>query len=83
MPERETPRLYSDLAWLWPLWGSPDGDYAEWCAYVAAMIEKHAKREVKTLLNLGYGGGRHSAVMDIAWSRRTIRTMDVRQEARP
>ena len=78
-----TPRLYSDLSWPWPLWGDPDGEYAEWCAHVVAMIEKHAKREVHTLLNLGCGGGRHSAVMDIAWSGRTIRTMDVRQEARP
>jgi SAM-dependent methyltransferase len=60
MPERETPRLYSDLAWLWPLWGDPDGEYAEWCAHVVAMIEKHAKREVRTLLNLGCGGGKNA-----------------------
>jgi SAM-dependent methyltransferase len=60
MPERETPRLYSDLAWLWPLWGDPDGEYAEWCAHVVAMIEKHARREVKTLLNLGCGGGKNA-----------------------
>jgi SAM-dependent methyltransferase len=60
MPERETPHLYSDLAWLWPLWGDPDGEYAEWCAHVVAMIEKHAKRDVKTLLNLGCGGGKNA-----------------------
>jgi len=59
MDER-TPRLYSDLAWLWPLWGDPDGEYAEWCAHVVAMIEKHAKREVRTLLNLGCGGGKNA-----------------------
>jgi SAM-dependent methyltransferase len=56
----KTPRLYSDLAWLWPLWGDPDGEYAEWCAHVVAMIEKHARREVKTLLNLGCGGGKNA-----------------------
>jgi SAM-dependent methyltransferase len=59
MDER-TPRLYSDLAWLWPLWGDPDGEYAEWCAHVVAMIEKHAKRDVRTLLNLGCGGGKNA-----------------------
>ncbi len=60
MTEHVTPRLYSDLAWLWPLWGDPDGEYAEWCAHVVAMIEKHARREVKTLLNLGCGGGKNA-----------------------
>ncbi len=60
MPSTETPRLYSDLAWLWPLWGDPDGEYAEWCAHVAAMIAKRAKREVRTLLNLGCGGGKNA-----------------------
>ncbi|MDD5265461.1 MAG: class I SAM-dependent methyltransferase [Candidatus Bipolaricaulis sp.] len=59
MDER-TPRLYSDLAWLWPLWGDPDGEYAEWCAHVVAMIEERAKRPVKTLLNLGCGGGKNA-----------------------
>ena len=38
--DEKTPRLYGDLAWLWPLWGDPDGEYAEWCAHVVAMIEK-------------------------------------------
>ncbi len=55
----KTPRLYSDLAWLWPLWGDPDGEYAEWCAHVVAMIDEHAKCEVQTLLNLGCGGGKN------------------------
>jgi SAM-dependent methyltransferase len=58
--DEKTPRLYSDLAWLWPLWGDPDGEYAEWCAHVVAMIEKHAKREVRKLLNLGCGGGKNA-----------------------
>jgi len=59
MDER-MPRLYGDLAWLWPLWGDPDGEYAEWCAHVVAIIEKHAQREVHTLLNLGCGGGKNA-----------------------
>jgi len=60
MPSNETPRLYSDLAWLWPLWGDPDGECAEWCAHVVEMIAKHARREVRTLLNLGCGGGKNA-----------------------
>ena len=24
-----TPRLYSDLAWLWPMWGDPSGEYSD------------------------------------------------------
>lgn len=60
MPERETLRLYSDPAWLWPLWSDPDCEDAEWCAHVVRLIEMHARREVKTLLNLGCGGGKNA-----------------------
>ncbi len=61
MTNEGTPRLYSDLAWLWPLWGDPDGEYAEWCDHIVAMIDKHARRDVRTLLNLGCGGGKNAA----------------------
>ena len=55
-------RLYNDLAWLWPLWGSPSGDYARWCAQVIRLIERYAARPVGTILNMGCGGGKN------AWS---------------
>ena len=53
-------RLYNDLAWLWPLWGAPSGDYARWCAQVTRMIEKYANRPLRTILNMGCGGGKNA-----------------------
>jgi SAM-dependent methyltransferase len=53
-------RLYQDLSWLWPLWGDPDGDYAEWCNRVTQLIRHHAQRETHTLLNMGCGGGKNA-----------------------
>jgi len=55
----ETNRLYTDLAWLWPYWGSPSGDYARWCAQVTRLIERYARRPVHSILNLGCGGGKN------------------------
>jgi len=54
----QTPRLYADLAWLWPLWGDPS-EYAPFCENAARLIEEHARREVRTLLNVGCGGGKN------------------------
>jgi SAM-dependent methyltransferase len=51
--------LYSDLAWLWPLWGDPDVEYAAWCNQVTLLIRQYAMRDVHTLLNLGCGGGKN------------------------
>ncbi|MFM7678494.1 MAG: class I SAM-dependent DNA methyltransferase [Roseiflexaceae bacterium] len=53
--------LYSDYAWLWPLWGDADGEYAEWCDLVQRLMHQHAHRELHTLLNLGCGGGKNVA----------------------
>ena len=54
----QTYRLYSDLAWLWPLWGEPS-EYAPYCAHVTRLIRQYARREVRSLLNLGCGGGKN------------------------
>lgn len=54
-----TIHLYSDLAWLWPLWGDPDTEYADWCKDVTHLIRQYATRDVRTLLNLGCGGGKN------------------------
>ncbi len=51
-------RLYSDLAWLWPLWGDAS-EYAPYCAHVTRLIRQYARREVRSLLNLGCGGGKN------------------------
>jgi hypothetical protein len=55
-----TYRLYNDLAWLWPMWGDPSGDYALWCRFVVRLIQTYAQRELHTLLNMGCGGGKNA-----------------------
>ncbi len=54
----QTNRLYSDLAWLWPLWGNPS-EYAAYCENATRPIRKYAKRDVKRLLNICCGGGKN------------------------
>lgn len=49
-------RLYRDLAWTWPII-SPPKDYIEESERIKRLIRKHTKIPVKTLLNLGCGGG--------------------------
>ncbi len=49
-------RLYSDLAWTWPII-SPVKDYIEETELFSKLIKEHSKIEVKTLLHLGCGGG--------------------------
>jgi len=49
-------RLYDDLASWWPLLSAP-ADYAEEAAAYARLLEEHAVRAVRTVLELGCGGG--------------------------
>ena len=49
-------RLYSDLAWTWPII-SPVVDYIEETELFSKLIREHSKIEVRTLLHLGCGGG--------------------------
>jgi len=61
MPDSiNTFRLYSDLAWLWPMWGDPTVEYAHYCAHVVQLIKQHAQRPVTSLLNIGCGGGKNA-----------------------
>ena len=53
------PRLYSDLAWLWPYWGEPAGEYARFAQFVAERIQRRARRPVATLLDVACGGGKN------------------------
>lgn len=55
----DTRRLYTDLAWLWPMWGDPDDEYADYCRHVTGLIERHAEQPAGTLLNIGCGGGKN------------------------
>ena len=54
-----TLRLYSDLAWLWPLWGDPS-NYAPWCDAAAQLIRQHSLIASRTVLNLACGGGKNA-----------------------
>jgi SAM-dependent methyltransferase len=57
--EGNAPRLYQDLAWLWPIWGGP-GEYAGYCDHVKRLIQNHAQIPVCSLLNIGCGGGKNA-----------------------
>src|SRR5512137_2475281 len=57
--DRNTLRLYDDLAWLWPIWGSPE-EYADYCNHVTQVIRKHAAIPVISLLDIGCGGGKNA-----------------------
>lgn len=54
-----SPRLYSDLAWLWPYWGDPAGEYAAFSHAVVRWLEQHARRPLETLLDIACGGGKN------------------------
>lgn len=60
MQNDRTPRLYSELAWLWPLWGDPAGEYAEYCEEVTRLIRQNARRAVHSVLIIGCGGGKNA-----------------------
>ncbi|MDO3376633.1 class I SAM-dependent methyltransferase [Geoalkalibacter halelectricus] len=52
-------RLYNDLAWLWPLWGDHETEYAHYAAHVARLIATHAAPPATSLLSLACGGGKN------------------------
>ena len=52
-------RLYEDLAWLWPVWEDV-GVYRDESEFFARLIKKHAKIKVRTLLDMGCGGGKNT-----------------------
>lgn len=59
MQMKDTCRLYTDLAWLWPLWGDAASEYAHYCRHVTGLIHRYATRPVTTLLDIGCGGGKN------------------------
>lgn len=60
MPERT--RLYGDLATWWPLFSAP-ADYAEESAFFTARLVEACGPPVRTLLELGSGGGNNASYM--------------------
>ena len=55
----DTCHLYTDLAWLWPMWGDAATEYAHYCRHVTGLIRQHARRPATTLLDIGCGGGKN------------------------
>ncbi len=55
----DTCHLYTDLAWLWPMWGDAATEYARYGQHVTGLIRRHAKRPATTLLDIGCGGGKN------------------------
>ena len=55
-------RLYHDLAWVWPII-SPPQDYIEETEQLCRIIREHSQIEVKTLLDLGCGGGHNDCTL--------------------
>jgi len=56
MPPVDCRRMYSDLAWLFPLISPPD-EYTYEATELWETIKHHAKLQPKTLLDLGSGAG--------------------------
>ncbi len=55
-------RLYGDLAWIWPL-VSPPQDYVEEAEHLCQAIGRYARLPVRSLLDLGCGGGHNDATL--------------------
>ncbi len=53
---KDARRLYNDLAWTWPIISLPK-DYREEATHYKKVFTKYSRITVKTLLNLGCGGG--------------------------
>jgi SAM-dependent methyltransferase len=49
-------RMYSDLAWTWPIISPPE-EYKKETEEFIRLIKAHAKNPVRKVLNLGCGGG--------------------------
>lgn len=55
----DTRHLYTDLAWLWPMWGDAATEYADYCQYVTGRVRQCATSGATTLLDIGCGGGKN------------------------
>ncbi|MBI5000766.1 MAG: class I SAM-dependent methyltransferase [Euryarchaeota archaeon] len=51
-------RLYDDLSWLWPLWGTVD-EYKRESELFARLVKRHSGIPVRTLLDITCGGGKN------------------------
>lgn len=54
-------KLYRELAEWWPLFSPPGEDYAEEAAFVRRLLEEAGGGTLRTLLELGSGGGNNAS----------------------
>lgn len=60
--QKDARRLYRDLAWTWPIISPPE-HYIEETEMFAQMIRENSQILVKTVLNLGCGGGHNDMTL--------------------
>lgn len=64
MPEPDTPKLYRELASWWPLLSAP-AEYEEEAAVYRELLVGAARRDVRSVLELGSGGGSNAFHMKL------------------
>ena len=67
----EEPRLYGELAAWWPLLSAPE-EHAWEAALYARLLQEGAHGEVRTLLELGSGGGNNASHMKARFQEVTL-----------
>jgi hypothetical protein len=63
-----TERMYADLAEYWPLLSPPE-EYREEAALYERVLRQHAASEIRTMLELGSGGGHNASHLKQAFCR--------------
>jgi SAM-dependent methyltransferase len=63
----EIPKLYRELASWWPLLSAPS-DYAEEAAFYERTLREACARPVRTVLELGSGGGNNASFLKAAFT---------------
>ena len=54
--DKDSQRLYKDLAWTWPIISPPE-DYENEAEQFHTAVIQHSRIPAKTMLDLGCGGG--------------------------
>jgi SAM-dependent methyltransferase len=61
-------KLYRELAEWWPLFSPPGADYAEEAAFVRGLFEAASGGGIRTLLELGSGGGNNACHLKASYA---------------
>jgi SAM-dependent methyltransferase len=69
-------RLYRDLAWTWPIISPPE-HYVQESEQFSRLIGEYSRVEVKSLLNMGCGGGHNDRTLKKHF---VVTSLDISQE---